>query len=124
MGTKIRRPCVTDKRRAFRALHRRRLSVRAWRAEAGAYRGARAGGFPEAAQRGDERARSDLAELADLGSVGDAVARVAWSAAIGAAKRIKGGSSDGWAGGTPGTLAEWHVWSVQLVQCKPKGEQR
>jgi 2-methylisocitrate lyase-like PEP mutase family enzyme len=47
-----------------------------------------------------------VAELADLGvrriSVGGALARVAWAAAIGAAEKIKGGSFDGLAGGTPG----------------------
>ena len=48
-----------------------------------------------------------VAELADLGvrriSIGGALARVAWSTAIGAAEKIKGGSFDGLAGGTPGT---------------------
>jgi 2-methylisocitrate lyase-like PEP mutase family enzyme len=48
-----------------------------------------------------------VAELADLGvrriSIGGALARVAWAAAIGAAEKIKGGSFDGLAGGTPGT---------------------
>jgi 2-methylisocitrate lyase-like PEP mutase family enzyme len=47
-----------------------------------------------------------VAELADLGvrriSIGGALARVAWAAAIGAAEKIKGGSFDGLAGGTPG----------------------
>jgi 2-methylisocitrate lyase-like PEP mutase family enzyme len=48
-----------------------------------------------------------VAELADLGvrriSIGGALARVAWAAAIGAAEKIKSGSFDGLAGGTPGT---------------------
>lgn len=47
-----------------------------------------------------------VAELADLGvrriSIGGALARVAWAAAIGAAEKIRGGSFDGLAGGTPG----------------------
>jgi 2-methylisocitrate lyase-like PEP mutase family enzyme len=48
-----------------------------------------------------------VTELADLGvrriSIGGALARVAWAAAIGAAEKIRGGSFDGLAGGTPGT---------------------
>jgi len=36
-------------------------------------------------------------------SIGGALARVAWAAAISAAEKIKGGSFDGLAGGTPGT---------------------
>jgi 2-methylisocitrate lyase-like PEP mutase family enzyme len=47
-----------------------------------------------------------VAELADLGvrriSVGGALARVAWAALIAAAERIKAGSFEGLAGGTPG----------------------
>jgi 2-methylisocitrate lyase-like PEP mutase family enzyme len=47
-----------------------------------------------------------VAELAVLGvrriSIGGALARVAWAAAIGAAEKIRGGSFDGLAGGTPG----------------------
>lgn len=47
-----------------------------------------------------------VAELADLGvrriSIGGALARVAWAAMIAAAERIKAGSFDGLAGGTPG----------------------
>lgn len=45
-------------------------------------------------------------ELSDLGvrriSVGGALARIAWGAAIDAAKRLKAGSFDGLAGGMPG----------------------
>jgi 2-methylisocitrate lyase-like PEP mutase family enzyme len=47
-----------------------------------------------------------VAELAELGvrriSVGGALARVAWAAAVAAAERIKAGSFDGLAGGMPG----------------------
>jgi 2-methylisocitrate lyase-like PEP mutase family enzyme len=47
-----------------------------------------------------------VAELAGLGvrriSVGGALARVAWAAMLAAAERIKAGSFDGLAGGTPG----------------------
>jgi 2-methylisocitrate lyase-like PEP mutase family enzyme len=47
-----------------------------------------------------------VAQLADLGvrriSVGGALARVAWAAMLTAAERIKAGSFDGLAGGTPG----------------------
>ena len=47
-----------------------------------------------------------VAELADLGvrriSVGGALARVAWAALIAAAERIKAGSFEGLARGTPG----------------------
>ena len=49
-----------------------------------------------------------VAELAGLGvrriSVGGALARVAWAAMLAAAERIKAGSFDGLAGGTPGRL--------------------
>jgi 2-methylisocitrate lyase-like PEP mutase family enzyme len=52
-----------------------------------------------------------VAELADLGvrriSIGGALARVAWAAAIAAAEKIYAGSFEGLAGGTPGkTLNE------------------
>jgi 2-methylisocitrate lyase-like PEP mutase family enzyme len=47
-----------------------------------------------------------VAELAELGarriSVGGALARAAWAAMLTAAERIKAGSFDGLAGGTPG----------------------
>ena len=51
-------------------------------------------------------AELSVAQLADLGvrriSVGGALARVAWAAMLTAAERIKAGSFDGLAGGTPG----------------------
>ncbi len=47
-----------------------------------------------------------IAELADLGvrriSIGGALARAAWGAALAAAEQIKAGSFEGLAGGMPG----------------------
>ena len=92
VDTNTQGPSVADKRRAFRALHQQGCFV-----------------LPNPWDIGSARMLQHLgvAELADLGvrriSIGGALARVAWAAAIGAAEKIKGGSFDGLAGGAPGT---------------------
>jgi hypothetical protein len=102
MHTKVQRPSVSDKRRAFRALHQQGCFVQKRDDIAALVRAV----SPKPLNVVMSAPGLTVAELAELGvrriSIGGALARVAWAAAIGAAEKIKGGSFDGLAGGTPG----------------------